>query len=180
MELRKRCAAWLGLVGACLFTIGCGSDVPDPESDANAAGESVPAGGGAPRPDAAPAATPAVAANDAPKAEEATPSPTPPPAQGPQGGEAPKDQSKGQGNNSATSEMLALSGGATRPRRAAEVQVPRRQPPAARLLLQRVRHQQVARPRPARRQQAVQVHQACLRGGWAQPGRGWRAAGPIR
>jgi hypothetical protein len=107
MRLRKRCAAWLGLAGACVFAIGCGSDVPDPGSDANAAGDSAPAGGGGQRAGAAPA--PAVAANDAPKAEEATP------AQGPQGGEAPKDQSKGQGDKSATSEMLALSGGPNAP-----------------------------------------------------------------
>ena len=109
MRLRKRCAAWLGLAGACVFAIGCGSDVPDPESDANAAADNAPGGGGSPEPAAAGAAAPAVAANDAPKAEGATP------AQGPQGGEAPKDQSKGQGDKSATSEMLALSGGPNAP-----------------------------------------------------------------
>ncbi len=112
MRLRKRCAAWLGLAGACVFVIGCGGDVPDPASDANAAGGS-PGGGGS-----APAAAPApqVAANDAPKAEEAAPAPE----KGQEAAEAPKEQpkeaAKGQGgNNSTTSEMLAMAGGSNAP-----------------------------------------------------------------
>jgi hypothetical protein len=104
MTLRKQCSAWLGLAGACLFVIGCGGgDVPDPESDSQAASGSAPAGGGAPA--AAPAAAPAVAAADAPKAQEAAPADAPP-AQS----EPPKDQPKGQGG-STTTEMLALAGG---------------------------------------------------------------------
>ena len=43
----KRYIAWiagLGLAGVCLGGPGCsGSDVPDPESDAQAAGDSAPA-----------------------------------------------------------------------------------------------------------------------------------------
>ncbi len=37
MLFRNKCSAWLGLAGACLFVIGCGSDVPDPASDSKAA-----------------------------------------------------------------------------------------------------------------------------------------------
>ena len=72
MRLRKHCSAWLGLAGACLFVIGCGSDVPDPESDSQAAAgqrSSGGAGAAAPAPAVAAAAAPApaVAAADAPK-----------------------------------------------------------------------------------------------------------------
>ena len=49
---------------ACLFLIGCGSDVPDPGSDANAADGSAPAGGGGGRQQAA-APAPAAAEADA-------------------------------------------------------------------------------------------------------------------
>jgi hypothetical protein len=111
MRLRKRCAAWLGLAGACLFAIGCGgSDIPDPGSDANAAGGNPPgAGGGGPEPGGG-APAPVVAAAEAPQADAAAPAPTPPAAG--KEGEAPKEQSKG---NSTTNEMLALSGGANPP-----------------------------------------------------------------
>jgi hypothetical protein len=114
MRLRKRCAAWLGLAAGCLFAIGCGgSDIPDPGSDANAAGGNPPgAGGGGPEPAGA-APAPVVAAAEQPKADEEAPAATAPtpPASG-QGGDASKDQSKG---NSTTSEMLALAGGPNPP-----------------------------------------------------------------
>jgi hypothetical protein len=110
MRLRKNCSAWLGLAGACLFVIGCGSDVPDPESDSQAAAGSAPPGAGAAAPAPAVAAAaaptaPAVAAADAPKAQEAAPADAPP-AQA----EAPKEQPKAQGGGT-TAEMLALAGG---------------------------------------------------------------------
>ena len=99
MDRWKRCAAWLGLTGACLFAIGCGSDVPDPASDANANnGTPVAGDGGA-------AAAPAVAAAGAPKGDDAAATEKPA-AETPK--EQPKEQAKG---NAATSEMLALSGG---------------------------------------------------------------------
>ena len=113
MRLRKNCAAWLGLAGACLFVIGCGGGVPDPGSDANAANGNMPGGGGEP---AAPA--PAVAQADAPKAQEPAAAETPP-AQA----EAPKEQAKGQGG-STTNEMLALSGGGSNPNPPAGSQSP--------------------------------------------------------
>ncbi len=48
MRVRKNCAAWLGLAGACVLVMGCGGgDIPDPGSDANAAGGN-PGGGGGP------------------------------------------------------------------------------------------------------------------------------------
>ena len=120
MLFRNKCSAWLGLAGACLFVIGCGGgDVPDPGSDAKAADGNTPGGGGA-RPQAA-APAQAVAAADQPKADEAAP------AQG-QGGDASKDQSKGQGGNSTTSEMLALSGGPSSPPAGGGSETP---PPAA-------------------------------------------------
>ncbi len=107
MRLRKNCAAWLGLAGACLFVIGCGGGVPDPGSDANAANGNEPGGGGGGgAPAAAPA--PAVAQADAPKAQDPAAAETPAQA------EAPKDQAKGQGG-STTNEMLALSGGGSNP-----------------------------------------------------------------
>ena len=59
----KPWTSWLariGLAGSCLLCIGCGgSDVPDPDSDANAASTPAPEGGAAPAP---------VAENDAPAA----------------------------------------------------------------------------------------------------------------
>ena len=106
MRLRKNCAAWLGLAGACLFVIGCGGGVPDPGSDANAASGDVPGGGGGGEPPAPAAAAPAVAQAEAPKAQEPA-TPETPPAQAEAPEDQAKDQAKGQGG-STTNEMLAL------------------------------------------------------------------------
>lgn len=73
--------ARLGLAGSCLLCVGCGGgDVPDPDSDANAASTPAPEGGAAPAPiaenpgaPAAPAAPGEAAPADADEAEAAAP-----------------------------------------------------------------------------------------------------------
>ncbi len=107
----KRYIAWiagLGLAGVCLGGLGCsGGDVPDPESDAQAAGDSAPEGSPpapAPKADESVAAQEVAPTSPSVETRTSTASPVEPPRTA-----AESTPKADPGSASATSEMLAIA-----------------------------------------------------------------------